>query len=106
MQTGLAAEQAVCDDLVRSGWRVVERRLRTPFAEVDLFLEDPFGNYFLFEVKAVRAEFFESGVNVSFAQLQRLRRACFFLERRVGRVVLLQIAAVGRDGSIEYFEPD
>jgi Holliday junction resolvase-like predicted endonuclease len=76
------------------GWSIVARRLKTPFAEVDILARDKAGFLVVVEVKKVRRDFDRSGV-VSNRQLARLRRACIFLG--IGGLL---VAAVGQDNDV------
>jgi putative endonuclease len=73
---GLAAEAAVADWLTHAGWRVVERRARSPTGgEVDIVAIDPERALVAVEVRArrtVRAG--EAAVTVDQRRVKRLRR--------------------------------
>ena len=74
------------------------RRLKTPFAEVDILARDKSGFLVVVEVKKVRHDFDRSGV-VSSRQLARLQRACIFLESDG-----LLVAAVGQDNDVSLLD--
>ena len=95
-KTGVEAENAVAEYLKLSGWSLIARRFKTPYAEVDILARDRAGVLFVIEVKKIRDDFHD-GI-VSSRQLQRLRRASESLEAG------LVIAAAGQDGSVNLLD--
>jgi putative endonuclease len=85
---GLAAETAVADWLTDAGWRVVERRARSPTGgEVDLVALAPDGTLVAIEVRARRSRRAgEAAMSVDAGRVARLGRT------------LAAVAANGRHG--------
>jgi len=85
---GLAAEAAVAGWLADAGWRVVERRARSPTGgEVDIVAIDPARTIVAVEVRARRTRRAgEAALTVDHRRVMRLRRT------------LAAIAADGRHG--------
>jgi putative endonuclease len=73
---GQRAEAAVGEWLASSGWRVLDRRARTPWGELDLVAIDPAGTLVGVEVKLRRHARSGSGAEaVDARRLARLRSA-------------------------------
>lgn len=80
---GLAAEKHLAIALAERGWVVLERNLRTPFAEVDLLARDPQGVLVLVEVKARHPLSFITGEDhLTPRQRRRLESALLWLDGR------------------------
>jgi len=73
---GLAAEAAVAGWLTDAGWRVVERRARSPTGgEVDIVAMDPERTLVAIEVRALRTRRAgEAALTVDRRRVKRLRR--------------------------------
>ena len=71
---GIAAEDAACAALVKDGWTILERRLRTKAGEVDAIAEKD-GILTIVEIKA-RPTLAETAVSVTARQQSRLLEAC------------------------------
>jgi putative endonuclease len=74
---GMRAEAAVAAWLVRAGWRILDRRVRTPTGgEVDILALDPGGALVAVEVRARRsARTGTPEASVDAVRLGRLRRS-------------------------------
>lgn len=100
---GQIAEERVERVFREKGYEIIGRRLRTPFAEVDLFISSPAGQKSVVEVKKVSYQF-SSEPCVSQRQLQRLERACLYLSGKVLSEVSLIIAAVSHENEVIFFD--
>ncbi len=97
-ELGLAGEALAARALLRAGWRLVGRRVRTPLAEVDLVAEAP-GLLVCVEVKTSRVRGSVSrwrpGVRLDARTLARQRGAARWLAARSGadraRVDLVEV---------------
>jgi Holliday junction resolvase-like predicted endonuclease len=80
---------------------LIAERLKTPFAEVDLFFETPQQELLLVEVKSLsRLDWM--GMRLGVAQRNRLLRAAEYLAARWDRPLGLTIAFVFKDVQIIY----
>jgi Holliday junction resolvase-like predicted endonuclease len=83
----------VAEHLVSQGFVLLEQRLRTPFAELDIVAKDLDGGLHVFEVKGDRGGYEKI---VSLCQILRLKRACqYLLHKKKPSSVRLHLAAVG-----------
>lgn len=98
---GESAENLVQERYERFGYRLIRKRWRTPFAEIDLFM----GNLqecVVIEVKRIsRRGFVET--RISKDQRRRLQRAQIFLQDRMRVDVRLVLALVDEDDKIVLF---
>ena len=100
---GRLAEDFVANYLINSGWQLLSRNCRTPFAEVDIFaIPPPCGSCLvLIEVKARHPlSWGRNGLSLGFKQRRRLARALTF---EIGRLnwqtdVRADLALVELDG--------
>lgn len=97
-ERGEAAEKKVCEEMQRRGYRLVRRRLKTPFAEVDLVMAS-LAEYLLIEVKTIGHPAFLPN-RIGPAQKARLERAREYLEGKTGAPVRLMWAFVPSEGRI------
>jgi len=103
---GLAAEAAVAAWLTDAGWRMVERRARSPTGgEVDIVAMDPERTLVAIEVRARRTRRpGEAALTVDQRRVMRLRRtlASIAADRRRGhralRVDLVSVEPAGQPG--------
>jgi Holliday junction resolvase-like predicted endonuclease len=99
---GIASEDIACRALQDRGLAIRERRLRTPFAEVDILAYDPAAEIFvLIEVKTARAAAWND-VPIGKRQRARLRRARSWIERELGAPIAAELALVARDGTVAW----
>lgn len=97
-EKGREAEGLVADYFLKKKFELLARRLRTPYAEVDLVFRGPIGELLLVEVKSQPNSDF---LAISSGQIERLRRAMlWFMQKNLGEV-RCAIALVGRRGDIE-----
>ena len=76
----------------KQGFSLIKKHLRTPFAEIDLFMKHPSG-LFIIEVKSVSS--FEMLERVKYSQqFDRLKRAHFYLSTRHNENVYALLAVV------------
>jgi len=82
---GDRAESFVADQLIHSGWQVLARKLRTPYAEVDLLVIPPDGQHLVVvEVKARHTlSWGEPRESLGWRQHARLARALEYLAMRM-----------------------
>jgi putative endonuclease len=103
---GLSAEEAVARWLTGAGWRVVERRARSPAGgEVDIVAIDPEGTLVAIEVRARRTKRAgEAALSVDSRRVTRLERtlAAIATDGRLGhralRVDLVTVEPAGQAG--------
>lgn len=73
---GVRAEEAVAGFLAASGWRILERRWRGPYGEIDLVCHDPHGALVGVEVKLRTSGRSGTGPeSIDLRRLGRLRRS-------------------------------
>ena len=97
-ERGDKAEQRVCEEMQRRGYRLVRRRLHTPYAEVDLVMAS-LAEYLLIEVKTIGHPAFLQN-RIGRAQKARLERAREYLEAKTRAPVRLLWAFVSSEGRI------
>lgn len=121
-ELGRLGEELAARALRRAGWRVLARRLRTPWAEVDLVAVDERGELVCVEVKAARLPAvprpngralpriewrWAPGARVDRERLRRLAGAARWLEdrtgarRRRGRVDVVEVVLRGHPPALE-----
>jgi putative endonuclease len=96
-QLGARAEEATAAWLTRSGWRVLARRWRSSFGELDLVCLDPSGALVGVEVKLRRTSRAGRAVEaIDGRRLARLRRslAAYAREQCSASVVRLDLVSV------------
>jgi len=77
-EQGLQAEARTIDWYHQKQYVILEQRVKTPFAEVDLLFETPEGHLLMVEVKSVKnADFIPTAIGKR--QKQRLQRAMIYL---------------------------
>ncbi len=92
-RAGIDAENLVVQDLKNRNCEILEQRLRTPFAEVDLIVRNKKKQIVLVEVKTLsRWDWIESRITQK--QISRLKRAGIFLEKNYGKSLILCAAFV------------
>ena len=102
IERGLRSEDIVCELLVAHERIIVARRLRTPFAEVDIVATDRTRErYLMVEVKTQCAAPWSDGI-IARAQMKRLRRAREWLECEHRRPVAAALALVSREGRVRW----
>lgn len=80
---GEALELAVCEWLQRKGYRLVLRRFKTPFAEIDILVLGPKSDeVLLIEVKSSLWPD-DCALNLSRLQRLRLQRACHWIREEL-----------------------
>jgi putative endonuclease len=97
----LYCEDLALKDYLRRGYHCVKRRWKSPFAEIDLLLKTPTGEWLLVEVKSVPSlEYLH--VRIAPTQKRRLRRALqYCVEKCPG--TCLELAVVSQQGEILIF---
>jgi len=85
------------------GYELVERRFRTPYAEIDLILKHPQSGWLLVEVKSV-VNFDWLGPVVTARQAKRLMEAYEWYCERETENVSIQLAVVSQDDEVFVFE--
>lgn len=102
-QLGINAENLVAQDFIVKKFKILNRRFRTIYAEIDLIVESPRGEIWLVEVKTIsHFDFLE--VRVSKKQKERLQRAHLSLQVQTKKIVRLIFAFVDRDNKITTIE--
>lgn len=79
---GEALELSVCYWLEKRGYRIVLRRFKTPFAEIDILVLSPDRDILLIEVKSSLWPD-DSALNLSHSQRLRLQRACHWVREEL-----------------------
>jgi len=78
---GLEAEELAIQHFVQRGYKLVQQRIKTPFAEVDALLQSAKGGWLMIEVKTLsQPEMIE--VRLPAAQKNRLARAHQYLQQK------------------------
>ncbi|MFS4460025.1 YraN family protein [Bdellovibrio sp. HCB2-146] len=80
-------------------YQLIEQRVKTPFAEIDLLFRTPEGHLLLVEVKTANSVAFYN-YRVTAGQKERLFRAVQFLAARFECLVELHWAFVSIEGEI------
>lgn len=101
-QKGLRNELLVEKDLRQRGWRIVAKRFKSPFAEIDLIVEK---NKIvkILEIKSLSNQNF-SRYRVSSRQRVRLARAHQYFIEKWENPVEFQLAFVDPKGKIDYLD--
>ena len=95
---GLFCEERVVEYFLALGFLLVGRRVRTPFAEIDILFRDLKGRLVLVEVKSVLS-FDYLPARMGPRQKRRLLRALeYFLAR--GELARLEFAVVSQEGAV------
>lgn len=99
---GLHSELLVEQDLRSKGWRIVAKRFKCPFAEIDLITEK---NQMIkiIEIKSLSNQNFAS-FRISAQQRVRLARAHQYFIEKWENPVEFQLAFVDSKGKIEYLD--
>jgi Holliday junction resolvase-like predicted endonuclease len=83
LETGWQCEEQALQVYLERGYQLLKRRWKTPFAEVDLFLRSPWGEWIIVEVKSLPSpEYIAS--RVTFKQKERLKKAFLWASERWG----------------------
>lgn len=101
-QKGLRSELLVEIDLRGKGWRVVAKRFKSPFAEIDLIVEKN-QTVMIIEIKSVSNSHFLN-FRLSRDQRQRLARAHQYFTEKWENPVEFQLAFVDPKGKIDYLD--
>lgn len=92
----------VCDFLQKRGLQILERRMKTPFAEVDIFAYDPHEDrHTLIEVKSLSSRDW-AGQRLGSKQQERLQNARVFLSEKYFKPCILLLAMVDEDANIRF----
>ncbi|MEN0058666.1 MAG: YraN family protein [Bdellovibrio sp.] len=102
-QQGLKSEQRVLEVYRQKGYQLLQQRLRTPFAEVDLLMRSPQGHLVLIEVKTSSLDGFQN-YRLSAQQKKRLERALHFLAESFQELIEMHWAFVTREGEMILLE--
>lgn len=99
---GHQSEDRVVEELERLGWKIIDRRLKNPFAEIDILALDEGGRLSIIEVKSVtHSDYLDI---ISREQWKRLERAAESLRfQHQGDFVpaLLYLAAVNQEREVD-----
>ena len=98
-QRGLLSEERVRVYYQKKSYTLIEQRVKTPFAELDLLFRTPEGHLLLVEVKTANSASFYN-YRVTPKQKMRLLRAVQFLAERFSTLVEIHWAFVTKDGEI------
>lgn len=101
---GLQTELQVLEDLRKKSCTILGHRVRTPFAEVDILFLSSKGQIVLLEVKSL-SKWAWIETRLTQKQLNRIKRAAFYLEAQFGQSVQI-CAAFVIDQKIFYLEID
>jgi len=99
----LWAEECVAQYFLKKNFKVLKRRFRTTYAELDLILESPKQEIFVLEIKTI-SHFDFLDVRVSQKQKDRLKRAHMFLQSKTLKEVRLCLVFVDKKGEILILE--
>ncbi len=102
-QRGLEAEFSVIQFFQKKSYHLLQQRLKTPYAEVDLLFMSPGGYLLMVEVKSVSSEAFIQH-RISRRQKVRLLRAVQFLAAQFDKLVAVHWAFVSPGGEITLIE--
>jgi Holliday junction resolvase-like predicted endonuclease len=100
---GQWAEQKVVDYFLGKSFRILKTRWRTSYAEIDLIVESPRQEIWIFEIKSL-SHFDFLDVRVSKKQKERLKRAYLFIQSKTPKPVRLALAFVDKKGEILIFD--
>jgi putative endonuclease len=80
---GKHGEDYVCQKLIESGWCILQRNYRCPYAELDIIAKDTHGCLVVVEVKTRSSFRWLDGYDcISSKQMRRLAKACLYLGDR------------------------
>lgn len=96
---GLLSEDRVAAYYQKKSYRLIEQRVKTPFAELDLLFRTPEGHLLIVEVKTANLSSFYN-YKVTPRQKIRLLRAVQFLAERFSTLVEIHWAFVTKEGEI------
>lgn len=102
-ERGVETEDFVAQFLIQKKCKILERRLKTPFGEVDLLIDSLKGNLVMIEVKSL-SDWDRILYRLSAHQKSRLLRARVFLESSYGRAVLLKVAYVDAKKNLAFLD--
>ncbi|WP_415063723.1 YraN family protein [Bdellovibrio sp.] len=102
-QRGLDSEKHVQKFYEEKGYKLLEQRLKTPFAEIDLIFKTPEGHALMVEVKTTNLSEFQN-YRISRKQKARLLRALQFLTNRLDSLVEVHWAFVTKEGVVTVIE--
>ncbi len=105
---GFRYEELVCSWLEHNGWKILGRRVKCPYAEVDILASKSEGKYMnetirMIEVKSVSNRDYLF-LRLSNRQKVRLHQALLYFSYKWQKDIELQIAFVDSKGSIEFFQ--
>ena len=98
-QRGLLSEERVRVYYQKKSYHLIEQRVKTPFAELDLLFRTPEGHLLIVEVKTANLSSFYN-YKVTTRQKFRLLRAVQFLAERFATLVEIHWAFVTKEGEI------
>lgn len=99
----MESEKIVIAYYLNKKFRLLEQRVKTPFAEVDLLFRSADGNLLMVEVKSANDPCFYSA-RISKRQMQRLARAVSFLATHFNCLVEYHWAFVDQNQKITVIE--
>lgn len=83
--------------------KIVGQRLKTPFAEIDILIQQDFGKMILVEVKTLSSHHFIQN-RISKRQKQRLLNAQCYLQEKFESLVEIHWAYVEKSGEVLVFD--
>lgn len=98
-ERGLLSEARVLSYYQKKSYTLIEQRVKTPFAELDLLFRTPEGHLLIVEVKTANLASFYN-FKVTPRQKIRLLRAVQFLAERFSTLVEIHWAFVTKEGEI------
>lgn len=105
---GHRSEELVCSWLEQNGWKILGRRVKSPYAEVDIFASKFEGKNInetikMIEVKSVSNRDYLF-LRLSNRQRVRLHQALVYFSHKWKKDIELHLAFVDAKGSIEFFQ--
>lgn len=105
---GQRCEELVCSWLEQKGWKILGRRVKSPYAEVDILASKFEGRNInetikMIEVKSVSNRDYLF-LRLSNRQRVRLHQALVYFSHKWKKDIELHIAFVDAKGSIEFFQ--
>lgn len=83
LKTGWQCEEQALQIYLERGYQLLKRRWETPFAEVDLFLLSPWGEWIMVEVKSLPSTDY-IGSRLTSKQKLRLKKAYLWMSEQRG----------------------
>lgn len=99
---GQQSEDRVVKELERLGWKIVDRRLKNPYAEIDILALDEGGRLSIVEVKSVtHNDYLDIISREQWKRLERAAETLRFRHRSDFVPALIYLAAVNQQHEVD-----